>query len=175
MARKSKSKMNDITLMIKDMVKSNQDILKLIKFTDTEIDIYSQPNLSGKDSRELAKKYILERPKEFDDANMACFIVMTYGRKLYHHDKNMFFNGNTFNFEILAHNDIKVNDYVGDRCLEIEAILEDIFSGVKLDGITCKCSVVGSEFTTAKSTNYSGRYVQIAFSDFSRKGVTYGR
>lgn len=167
--------MNDIALMIKDMVKSNQDILKLIKYTGTEIDIYSQPNLSGKDSREISEKYILERPKEFDDASMACFIVMTYGTKLYHHDRNMYFNGNTFNFDILAHNDIKVNDYVGDRCLEIEAILEDIFSGVKLDGIACKCSIVGSDFTKGNNSNYTGRYVQIAFSDFSRKGVGYDR
>jgi len=87
----------------------------------------------------------------------------------------MFFNGNTFNFYILAHNDIKVNDSVGDRCLEIEAILEDIFSGLKLDGVACKCSVIGSDFISSKSTNYSGRYVQIAFSDFSKKGVDYGR
>ena len=34
MARNSKSKMNEIILMVKDMIKSNQDLMKLLKYTE---------------------------------------------------------------------------------------------------------------------------------------------
>ena len=32
MARNSKSKMNEIILMVKDMIKTNQDLMKLLKY-----------------------------------------------------------------------------------------------------------------------------------------------
>ena len=166
MARNSKSKMNEIILMIKDMIKTNQDLMKLLKYTDVNIDIYNQADLTTRELRETCDKFIKESPMEFDDNKSACFIILMYGDKIYHHNNNIFFNGNTLELFIFCHNDIKVNDFIGDRTLEIESLIEEMFDNVKLDSIRCKTYLSNSRIVNSNH-NYSGRNVQIMFSDWN--------
>lgn len=163
---KSKSKMNQVVDIIQDMIKSNQDILKILNCDDSDTNIYELPNLSRTEASKVVKEKILTRPREFADNQQCCYMVLQYGNKRYHHEKNMYFNGNTFDIVILCHNDIRINNIIGDRVLEIEQIIEDTFDGKNLDKVACKCYVRYSESVSAKSTDYTGRRLEIEFNDF---------
>lgn len=167
--------MNQVVDIIQDMIKSNQDILKLIDCDDSDVNIYELPDLSRTEASRVVRDKILTRPKEFADNQQCCYMVLQYGDKLYHHERNIYFNGNTFNIIILCHNDIKVNSVIGDRVLEIEQIIEDTFDGKNLDKVACKCYVRYSEPVTAKSSEYTGRKLIVEFNDINRKGHLYGR
>ena len=158
--------MNDVVMVFKDKIKSNQDILKLLKYTDSEIDIYAQSDLSGSEARSIAKSFIKETPMNFDDNNAACFIILMYGNKQYHANRNIYFNGNTFDIYIACANSIKFNDIVGDRCLEIEAIIRDMFDDVVVDGIMMK-TYAGNSSSILPTKGYSGRYLTLQFADFN--------
>lgn len=168
MGYKSKSKMNQVVDIIQDMIKSNQDILKLIDCDDSNVNIYELPDLSRTEASRVVRDKILTRPKEFADNQQCCYMVLQYGNKIYHHERNMYFNGNTFDIVVLCHNDIKVNSIVGDRVLEIEQIIEDTFDGKDLDKIACKCYMLDSESVSTKSSGYTGRRLTIGFADFKR-------
>ena len=165
---KSKSKMNQVVDIIQDMIKSNQDILKVLNCDDRDVDIYELPDLSRTEASNVVREKILTRPKEFADNYQCCYMVLQYGNKIYHHERNMHFNGNTFDIVILCHNDIKVNNVIGDRVLEIEQIIEDTFDGKELDKIACKCYMINSESVSIKSSDYTGRRLTIGFADFKR-------
>ena len=167
--------MNQVVDIIQDMIKSNQDILKILNCDDKDVDIYELPDLSRTEASKVVRNKILTRPKEFADNQQCCYMVLQYGDKLYHHERNIYFNGNTFNIIILCHNDIKVNNIIGDRVLEIEQIIEDTFDGKNLEKVACKCYVRYSEPVTAKSSDYTGRKLIVEFNDINRKGNLYGR
>lgn len=171
--------MNHVVDIIRDMIKSNQDILKLLNCDDSTVDIYSLPNPSRSEAQKIVKEKIIARQKEFPSNEQCCYMVLMYGNKLYHHEKNVYFNGNSFDIYIFSHNDIRVNDIVGDRVLEIEQCIEDMFDGKELDGIACKCSVYGSKPATINSNGYSGRHIVIEFNDFKgnqvRRSNSYDR
>lgn len=166
MAYKSRSKMNQVVDIIQDMIKSNQDILKLIDCDDINVNIYELPDLSRTEASNVVRNKILTRYKEFADNQQCCYMILQYGNKRYHHQKSMYFNGNTFDIAIFCHNDIKINNIVGDRTIEIEQVIEDIFDDKYLDKVACKCQVVSSEPAFARSSDYTGRHITIAFSDF---------
>lgn len=168
MANKSRSKMNKVVDIIRDMIKSNQDILKLLDSDDKNVDIYALPNLSRLAANEVVKNKIISRPKEFSDNEQCCYMVIMYGNKAYHEARNSWFNGNSFDIYVLCHNDIRLNDVVGDRVLEVEQLLEDMFKDAELDKVTCRTSIVNSESITSNNNDYSGRHIAIRFYDMNR-------
>lgn len=168
MATKSRSKMNKVVDIIRDMIKSNQDILKLLNCDDEKVDIYSLPNLSRLEANKVVDDKIIARPKEFSDNEQCCYMILMYGNKAYHEARNAWFNGNSFDIYVLCHNDIKLNNIVGDRVLEIEGLLEDMFKDTELDKVTCRTSIVNSETITSTNNDYSGRHIAIRFYDMNR-------
>lgn len=167
MGYKSKSKMNQIVDVIHDIIKSNQDILKILSTDDEKTDVYELPDLSRKEAIETIRNKILTQPKEFEDNFQCCYMILQYGNKTYQYEKNRKFNGNTFEILILCHNDIRVNDVIGDRVLEIEQILEDLFDNKDIDKISCRSHIRHSELIASRNTNYTGRRLMINFSDFN--------
>ena len=165
MAYKSKSKMNQVVDVIQDMIKSNQDILKLISCDDSNVNIYELPNLSRTEASKVVKEKILTRPKEFSDNQQCCYMVLQYGNKGYHYGRNDYYNDNTFDVIILCHNDIVQNEFVGNRLLEIESILECMFDYAYIDKMHCRCMILNSIPAGIKNTDYSGRRITLAFVD----------
>ena len=165
MGHKSKSNMNKVVDIIQDMIKSNQDILKLISCDDRDVNIYELPNLSRTEASKVVREKILTRPKEFADNYQCCYMIMLYGDKGYHHRENNYYSGNTFDFIILCHNDIILNKFVGDRVLEIENEIESMFDYSYIDEMSCRCVVSGSIPAGIKGSNYNGRKVTITFID----------
>lgn len=162
-----KLSMNDVTRIILDMVKSNKDILKILYHDVAAIDIYNQPELDIPEAQKVIEDKILTKRKEFSDDYKCCYMILRYGEKNYHEEKNIFFNGNTFDIYILCHNDIIINDHIGDRTCEIERLVEETFDNKPLKGVACKCKVLWSESRDLSKTNYSGRHVKIEFKDFN--------
>lgn len=158
--------MNQVVDIIQDMIKSNQDILKLIDCDDSDVNIYELPDLSRTEASRVVRDKILTRPKEFADNQQCCYMVLQYGDKRYHHERSFYFNGNTFDIIILCHNDIKINNIVGDRVIEIEQIIKDVFDDSFLDKVACKCNVISSVSISTKSSDYTGRHIMLSFSDF---------
>ena len=167
MATKSKSKMNKVVDIIRDMIKSNQDILKLLDNDAKDVDIYSLPNLSRLEASKVVNDKIITRPKVFSENEQCCYMVLMYGNKTYHEARNTWFNGNNFDVYILCHNDIRINDIVGDRVLEIEQLLEDMFKDAELDKVTCRTSIANSE-PSVIDNGYTGRHITIRFYDMNR-------
>lgn len=168
----ARASMNDVTKIIVDMIKSNKDILKILYHDVATTDVYKQPDLEMEDALKVIKDKVLVNRKEFSDDYKCCYMILRYGEKNYHEEKNIFFNGSTFDIYALCHNDIIINDYIGDRTCEIERLIEETFDNKPLKGVACKCKVLWSEARDLSKTNYSGRHIKIEFKDYN--GDTYG-
>ena len=172
MGANSKSDLNKIIDVIEDMVKSNQDILKLLSSDNAKTDIYNLPDYtSPKKIQDIVDEKMFNYKKEFDNNTMCCYMVMSYGRKLYHQTKNIYFDGNTFYFYILCHTDIIDNDLSGNRVNEIEHAIVQMFNGRILPNYGVRCKVVNSGEIQVKSTKYEGRVVAMEFVSESTGGV----
>lgn len=158
--------LNDIMFQIHDMVKSNQDILKLLYYNDNMINPLEQPNLTLTQAKEVVRNNIYTRKKiPMENDNIQCYISMRYGQKIYHHQRSQFFNGNTFNIYVICHNDYDTNEIIGSRVCEIERLIEDMFDGGSV-GTVCRATVNRSIDADINSTDYSGRHIEIVFNDF---------
>ena len=93
---------------------------------------------------------------------------MSYGQKMYHEDRNQFFNGNTFIIRILCHKDIR-RCMNGDRVYAIEECVRETFSDGRI-GTTGSTRLLNSIPISAKSSDYSGVEICITFKDVN-KGV----
>lgn len=159
--------MNEVMFQIHDMIKSNPDILKLLYYTDNTINPLEQPNLTLTQAKEVVKNNIYTRKKiPMENENIQCYIAMRYGQKIYHHQRNQFFNGSTFNFYILCHNDYDTNEIIGSRVCEIERLIEDMFDGGNV-GTVCRTTISRSIDSDINSTDYSGRFIEVVFNDFN--------
>lgn len=172
----SASTMNEIMFQIHDKIKSNPDILKLLYYADNTINPLTQPNLTLTQAKQVIKNNIYTRKKiaSDKDTGMQCYISMRYGQKVYHHDRNSYFNGNTFTFYVLCHNDYDTNQVIGSRVCEIERLIAEMFDGGEI-GTTLRTRVSSSIDVDVNSTDYSGRSIEIVFYDFTKQGANYGR
>ena len=152
------------------MLVSNKDLLKILHYDEKNIDIYdSKHDLPPAIAKKVVENKILPYEKEFTENEKCCYMFMLYGNKTYHQRGNSYFNGNTLDFYILCDRDIMYNNHIGNRTYEIEGIIKEVFDGATVDEVVGVCHVVTSEPIRAKSTNYMGRKVTIAFSDFNNK------
>ena len=166
----NRSDLNNVVATLRTMLVSNKDLLKILHYDGKDIDIYdSKYDLSPTIAKSVVKDKILPYEKEFTDNEKCCYMFMLYGDKAYHQRNNHYFNGNTLVFYILCDRDIVYNNYIGNRTYEIEGIIKEVFDGATVDEVVGVCHVVSSEPVSAKGTNYSGRKVTIAFSDFNSK------
>lgn len=159
---------------IHDKIKSNPDILKLLYYTDNTGDILNDevkyPELTLEQAQDVVKNNIYTKKKiPLESSNIQAYICMAYGRKIYHTDRNHHFNGNTFNFYILCHNDYDTNNIIGSRVCEIERLIEEMFDYGEI-GTTCKTRLNVSSDWEINGTSYIGRHIEMVFSDF--KDVT---
>lgn len=156
---------------IHDKIKSNPDILKLLYYTDNNINPLEQPKLTKTQAQQVIKNNIYTRKKiPMENDTIQCYICMRYGQKIYHHQKNHFYNGNTFNFYVLCHNEYDTNEIIGSRVCEIERLIEEMFDSGSVD-TTCKTMLTRSVDTDVNGTDYSGRHIEIVFSDFQDSRV----
>ena len=172
----SAAKMNDIMFQIHDKIKSNPDILKMLYYMDNETNPLEQPRLTLAQAKQVVKNNIYTRkkvPSDKDNA-MQTYISMRYGQKVYHHERNKYFNGNTFTFYVLCHNDYDTNEIIGSRVCEIERLIAEMFDGGEI-GTTLRTEVSNSIDVDVSNTDYSGRSIEIVFYDFTKQGVNYGR
>ena len=152
---------------IHDKIKSNPDILKLLYYTDNTKNPLTQPKLTLQQAIQVVKNNIYTRKKipSDKDIDMQCYISMRFGQRVYSHERNQFFNGNTFNFYILCHNDYDTNQVIGSRVCEIERLISEMFDDGEV-GTALKTRVVQSIDVDVNGTDYSGRHIEIVFSDF---------
>lgn len=166
-----KHKMNEITDIIHDKVKSHKEIQKLLYYDESDVDIYNMPDLSRSQAKQVMNNNIFTKKQAFSkDEKAKCYLCMQYGTRRYHGKRNSYFDGNTFNFYVLCRNDIAINDYVGSRINEVEGILEEIFDDGEI-GTVCRSRMISSEDFDAKD-DYYGRHIIIEFYDFN--GDKYG-
>ena len=172
-------KMNDVMAQIHDKIKSNPDILKLLYYTDNTINPLEQPRLTLAQAKQVVKNNIYTRKKVMSESDtIQCYISMRYGQKIYHHERNQYFNGNTFNFYVLCHNDYDTNEIIGSRVCEIERLIEEMFdikeitiSTTESHDIKLMMEFLPSSDIDVNGTDYSGRMIQVRFNDCN--GKTY--
>lgn len=158
--------MNEITAIISDLVQENHDIIKLLYYSpNQDINPYEQPLPSPPEIAKLANSQILKYKKLFEDSESCVYMMLRYGRKIYHQENNVYFNGNTFDIWVLSHNGIVDNKHVGNVVNEIEDCLVQMFDDVFLPSLTCRSTICSSESVDINRTDYSGRHIQLFFSD----------
>lgn len=157
--------MNEVMAKIHDKIKSNPDILKLLYYMDNSKNPLEQPELTLSQTQQVTKNNIYTRKKiAKENESIQCYISMRYGRKVYHHQKNQFFNDNTFNFYILCHDDFDTNEIIGSRVCEIERLIEEMFDDGDV-GTVCNTIVTKSIDIDVNGADYSGRHIEIMFID----------
>ncbi len=166
MAKLWKAKMNEVTAIIESMIEENHDIVKLLYYcNDQDVNPYEQPLPPIPELVKLMDTRVLKYKKLFEDSESCAYIILRYGRKKYHEDTNMYFNGNTFDIWVLCHNGIVDNRQVGSIVNEIEECLIAMFDNVFLPKLTCRCTIYSTESVDVNRTDYSGRHIQLSFSD----------
>lgn len=158
--------LNELREEIINKVMTNQDLLKLLFYCDTN-DVLSQPNLtrSQKDSLKLNQIFKYKRMPLNNETVTKCFLSMQFG-KVGRSMKNPFWMQPYFEFTIVCPNAI-LETTVGDRMLAIEQCLTDTFEFQDV-GSVGNVRISGSA-NIAVDTNYSGRVVQLYFIDWIDK------
>lgn len=153
---------------IEDMIKTNQEILKILYYDDNSINPLGQPDLTRSQAKEVCRKYIFKGKKipADNDTTLKTYICMRYGQKVYHHRQNQYFNGNTYKLYVISHDDHDNNAYIGSRVCEIERCIEDMFDDGEIS-VVFKTNVGNSVDFDIKGVTYSGREIIIEFSDFN--------
>lgn len=162
-------KMNDVTFKIWDKVSSDKDIQKVLFYDEKGVDVYAQDTLTKEQIKVVSTKISRHAKKPSADTK-ECYISMWYGGKLYHHGKNIYYNGSTYKIGVFCDNDIIFNDFIGNRVCAIESIIAELFDNADI-GTACRAFMIDSVDVDIKNTDYTGRVITIGFNDFNKKTV----
>lgn len=155
--------LNELREEIINKVMTNQDLLKLLFYCDTN-DVLSQPNLTRnqKDSLKLNQIFKYKRMPLNSQTNAKCFLSMQFGRVL-RDSKNNHWTMPLFAFTIVCADSVG-EILQGSRILAIEQCIEDIFAFQNVAGIG-QTFIIGSDPETV-DTGYQARTMTIKFLDY---------
>lgn len=160
---------NRVKNEIIDKIMSNQDLLKLIKYTDSNVDIYSLPNLTSKEKRELINSHIYKHKRipTSDSEEKKTYLSICYGKSTYQTRGG----GGYFKdclLGIYAITDKSLDNILqGSRIDEIEDIINYTFQCESVKGLTDCCIVEVNDLNLSEP--YIGKCIILRFIDSNNK------
>lgn len=157
---------NIVCAEIHSQLKANKTLLKFLHYMTNDVDIPNAKPLTKDEAIKISKENIFIEDKIPADLSpvVKCYICMSYGQKIYHEQKNQFYNGNTFIINVICHKDIR-NCLNGDRVYCIEECIRETFENGRI-GATGSTRLQNSVPLGVKD-GYSGVGIQIVFNDFN--------
>lgn len=150
---------------IVNQIMSHPLLVKLLFYKDTNIDIFTQPDLTFNQIRQVKRENIYEYRKLplNNETETKPYISMEYGVKEYRTRKNPTFNGNTFIFYVFC--DSAIDDtFNGSRVNAIETCLSEVFNDGYVKALG-KSRINISEPIYIQNTNIQGRKIEMWFYD----------
>ena len=154
---------------IVNQIMSHPLLVKLLFYKDTNIDIFTQPDLTFKQIRQVKRENIYESmkiPLNNQDVERP-YLTMQYGNKDYHPRKNPFFNGNDFAIYVFCNTAID-DTFNGSRVSALEHCIYEIFDNGEVGAIGNSRLGI-SEPIAINGTNIIGRKIPIVFADFNKE------
>ena len=138
-------------------------LVKLLFYKDTNVDIFTQPDLTFKQIRQVKRENIYESmkiPLNNQDVERP-YLTMQYGNKNYHSRENSYFNGNDFNIYVFCNTALD-DTLNGSRISALEHCVCEIFDKGNVASIGS--SELGTSTPIAiNGTSIIGRKIPIIF------------
>lgn len=157
---------NKIKNEIVSKIMDSQDLLKLLYYTNSDVDIYELADLTSKQKRGLMSSniYRYKRIPANEDNESKTYLSFSYGENGYAVKNNKQFKKYTLNIWIVTR--VELDDIVqGSRLDEVEDVLNEVFH-TQDNNTLGDCEIKYSVDINPPSP-YLGRAIVLTFIDFN--------